>query len=458
MVGIKLNKNESKALYIQLYEALAEDISAGRIASGSRLPSKRQLATELDISQSTVIGAYELLIDNGYVQARERSGYYVNSIRQDPDDPEQHESTKRHKYAFSSNGVALEHKCDSFSRIIEKLSFNSSDIYNSYVSRLGDIRLRRAICAYLYKMHGISCTPAQIVIGAGVEYLTDALMRIFDSNAKIAFESPCNTRMLDIVRRSRFKNICCIDTVDGKIDMDELYRCGADILLVQSCFTFPANETILHETKLQLLNWCAKHTDRYIIEGMHDNEFYYGDTPPKPLFSMDTNNRIILAGSFKRSIGCGVPLAYMVLPKALIDEFNHHNNLYMPLVSNFIQLAAEEFIRKGEIYKNISQLKKIYKKKRDYALKCLGASALKNKIEIFGTDAGTHFCIKVNDTRSSAELREAALSKGVKLARLAVFTQNASPAKYKSAFIFGYGEASESDIREGIRLLEEAWM
>ncbi len=458
MLGINLNKTDTKSLYIQLYEALAEDISAGRIAAGSRLPSKRQLSEQLGISQSTVLGAYELLIDNGYIQARERSGYYVNSIRLDPDDPEEHERASRHQYSFSSNGVALDHRCEAFVRIVERLSFRADTIYNSYIDGLGDVKLNHAICSYLYKLHGVSCTPQQIVIAAGVEYLTDALLRIFDSNSTIAFESPCNNKMHDLIRQRNFKRICNIDTCNGKIDIDALYSSGADILLAQSCYTFPANETVLDETKLQILSWCAKQSNRYIIEGMHDNEFYYGNTPPKTMFSMDYNNRVILAGSFRRSIGCGVPLAYMVLPKNLIDEFNRHNILYMPLISNFIQLACEEFIRTGEIYKNIDKLKKTYLEKRDYAIRCFKNSALRDKIEIFGTDAGTHFCIKVNDQRSSAQLRELALNKGVKLARLAVFMQNPSPEKYKNAFIFGYGESSKEDLKNGIKLLEAAWI
>lgn len=456
MTNIHLNKSGDEALYIQLYEQILDNIMSGRLSAGSRLPSKRALADELDISQSTVMNAYSMLIDNNFVEARERSGYYVLNTRSDPDDFEEVGETAP-QYVFSTNGTFLEHRCEELTRIIKRLSINADCIYNSYVSQWGDIKLRRAISAYLYKMYGVTCSAHQIVIGAGSEYLIQWLLRTFSSSNKIAFESPCNVKMLDIVRSMNFKDVCCITTLDGELDIQALYNSGADIFLTQSCYTFPANETTQEHTKRALINWSVQTPNRFIIESMHDNEFYYTEKPEQPLYNFDNNGKVILTGSFRKSIGWGFPLAYMVLPKTIVEQFGTMNILYMPMVSNFVQLIAEEFIESGGIYKNISTLKKAYRTKRDFAINCLKSSSIGKNISIFGADAGTHFCINVHSCKTSAELRAAALNKGVKLTRLCTYVQNICPKKYENAFPFGYAETSEKDIATGVYLLAQAW-
>ena len=63
--------------YMQLYRQLRRDIVSGAFAFGSRLPSKRLLAEESSVSVITVQRCYSILSDEGYIEARERSGYFV---------------------------------------------------------------------------------------------------------------------------------------------------------------------------------------------------------------------------------------------------------------------------------------------------------------------------------------------------------------------------------------------
>ena len=68
---------ENRPVYLQLYRQLRDDIIGGAFAYDSRLPSKRLLAEETGVSTITVEHAYALLCDEGYAEARERSGYFV---------------------------------------------------------------------------------------------------------------------------------------------------------------------------------------------------------------------------------------------------------------------------------------------------------------------------------------------------------------------------------------------
>ena len=68
---------QQKPAYLQLYETLRERITRGLWAYGDRLPSRRQTAREENLSVITVEHSYELLCQEGYIEARPRSGYYV---------------------------------------------------------------------------------------------------------------------------------------------------------------------------------------------------------------------------------------------------------------------------------------------------------------------------------------------------------------------------------------------
>ena len=63
--------------YLQLYKQVREDIVQGIYPHNTKLPSKRIIADEVGVSTVTVEHAYALLADEGYIEARERSGYFV---------------------------------------------------------------------------------------------------------------------------------------------------------------------------------------------------------------------------------------------------------------------------------------------------------------------------------------------------------------------------------------------
>jgi len=72
----KIDKS-TRPVYLQIYKQIKEDIINGNYPFNTKLPSKRLLADETETSTVTVEHAYELLCDEGYVESRERSGFFV---------------------------------------------------------------------------------------------------------------------------------------------------------------------------------------------------------------------------------------------------------------------------------------------------------------------------------------------------------------------------------------------
>ena len=74
---ICLDPAGEKPLYQQLYDSLVEQIRSGALRTEDKLPGKRSLASQLAVAVNTVDTAYQMLVAEGYLEARERSGFYV---------------------------------------------------------------------------------------------------------------------------------------------------------------------------------------------------------------------------------------------------------------------------------------------------------------------------------------------------------------------------------------------
>lgn len=72
-----MERNSRTSLYEKLYNEIKQEIICGKLKEGAKLPSKRAQAERLGISVVTVENAYAQLLAEGYIAARERSGYYV---------------------------------------------------------------------------------------------------------------------------------------------------------------------------------------------------------------------------------------------------------------------------------------------------------------------------------------------------------------------------------------------
>lgn len=81
---------DTQSLYIDLYEKLKKQIIEGQYQSNDRFPSKRQLSEHLSLSQTTIEHAYQLLLDEGFIYSKPRSGYYVSDIESLPVLPKQY--------------------------------------------------------------------------------------------------------------------------------------------------------------------------------------------------------------------------------------------------------------------------------------------------------------------------------------------------------------------------------
>ena len=183
---ICLDAAGEKPLYEQLYDSLSAQIRSGTLQAGDRLPGKRSLASQLAVAVNTVDTAYQMLVAEGYLEARERSGFFVLECAgappqaAEPAEAGGEEAPPEPEVRFDLSTGSVDTALFPFrtwGRIQKELLYHGEGLLR-HGHRQGDGELRRELAAYLRAYRGVVCAPEQIVVGAGVEYLLGLLAQL----------------------------------------------------------------------------------------------------------------------------------------------------------------------------------------------------------------------------------------------------------------------------------------
>ena len=235
---INLDSRSKKPLYEQIYDYIKSDIQNGRIPYGEKLPSTRALAKYLEVSRSTVELAYEQLLSEGYIESAPYRGFFVAQIdelyqlKKEEKKPERKREKKRiYRYDFTPNGVDLNSFPYNVWRKLSKdiLLDDRTELFRSGDPQ-GEYGFRGAICNYLYQARGVDCSPEQIVIGAGSDYILILLSMILGKEHTIAFEDPTYKQAYRVIQTLGYETVPVTMDHNG-MRISELEDSEADIAM-----------------------------------------------------------------------------------------------------------------------------------------------------------------------------------------------------------------------------------
>ncbi len=466
-------------MYEQLYRYFAAAIRAGRLRPGERLPSKRALCAHLGVSRSTVETAYGLLAAEGYIRSRPKSGYFVwDFVRLEPDGTERRDGAAafpgprpvpapgpdsggagqgprplktgaRPAFDFSTASVDTSRfPYSSWARLNKEVVYSSPELLQRG-ERQGDRALRESLAAFLAQYRGVSCRPEQIVVGAGMEYLTGLLLQLFAPETVFALEDPgygaVGHAMENLGRRT-----CYIPLDENGMQVQALEDSGAQVAYITPSHQFPMGVTMPAGRRSQLLHWAADR-DRYIVEDDYDSEFRYGTRPVPAMQGMDTRGRVIYTGTFSRSLAPSIRIAYLVLPPALLDRYRALRGHSLSTVSRYEQAVMARFLDQGLYARYLRRVGNLYRQRRAALLEALAAI---RGTEISGSSGGTHFLL-TNRRFSQEELLARAAEAGIRLQGLSGYCRFCVPRP--STLVIGYGGLEDSRIPEAMARLARAW-
>ncbi|MBR2029102.1 MAG: PLP-dependent aminotransferase family protein [Oscillospiraceae bacterium] len=356
-----IDKNSSQSAYIQLYHILRNDIVSGAFPFGSKLPSKRMMAEESDISVITVEHAYSILCDEGYAEARQRSGYFVIYKESDFISSAETAATVSEisDIAVSGeNGFPFSVLAKTMRRVLN--DYGDSIMVKSH--NFGCLQLRSAISAYLARSNGMKVKPEQIIIGAGAEYLYSLIVQLLGKNRIFALENPSYSQIKSVYRANGVKCDMLEMGPDG-IRTSELKRTGATVLHVTPFNSYPSGITARASKRYEYLQW-AKDKNGYIIEDNFDSELTVSTKSEDTVFSLSDSGNVIYINTFSHTIAPSMRAGYMVLPQELVEKFHRQLGFYSCTVPVFEQYVLAELINNGDFERNINRIRRLRRKNR----------------------------------------------------------------------------------------------
>lgn len=452
---------QAKPLYHQLYARLTAEIQSGALCAGEKLPAKRKLAADLHISLNTVDTAYQMLAAEGYVTAKPRSGFYVRSIeRLAPrvriaDAPAVAPVTAP-RYAYDFETASIDTALFPFQtwrRLWRDAAANPALL--NHGARQGDANLRGAIATYLHEYRGAQCCAAQIVVGAGLEYLLGMLARLFHT-ATFAVENPGYARTHRILENNGAA-VTFIPVDENGLSATALATSGATLAYVTPSHQFPSGVTMPIGRRIALLAW-AKRTGGYLIEDDYDSEFRFDGKPLASLQGLDDSGHVIYISTFSKSIAPAIRIGYMVLPLPLLAVFEAEFGFYSSTVSRFEQQTLFRFMQEGYFARHLGRLRNTYRIRRDMLVNALAAAFGRENFTLHGAHTGLHLLLQLRTAESERALVEKAAAHGVHLNGLSAYYAADTVAQCPPhTVVLGYAGLTEKEISAAVAALKEAW-
>lgn len=349
-----IDAGTAKKAYIQLYEQLRHDIINSVYKFGDKLPSKRILADETLTSVITVEHAYGILCDEGYIESKERSGYFVTYRKSDflpIAEVEAHEPPSVHYHDHTSEfpfSVLAKTMRNVISKYGEDILIKSPNA--------GCFELRKAISDYLARSKGMRVSPGQIVIGSGAEYLYGLIVQFLGRDRIYALEDPSYEKIHSVYKANGAKCDLLKLGKDG-ILTSQLSKTKACVLHITPFRSFPSGVTASASKRNEYIKWA---TDRnaVIIEDDFNSEFTVSTKNEDTVFSLEPTRCVIYVNTFTKTIAPSMRIGYMVLPEDLVEPFFDKMGFYSCTVPVFEQYVLAEFIAQGDFERHINRTRR----------------------------------------------------------------------------------------------------
>lgn len=346
--------SSTKKAYMQLYEQLRSDIINLVYKYGDKLPSKRILAEETLTSVITVEHAYGILCDEGYIESRERSGYFVTYRKNDffpiAENETQDISLSHHHY--NTNEFPFSVLAKTMRNVITKYSENI--LIKS--PNAGCAELRKAISDYLARGKGINVSYNQIVIGSGAEYLYGLIVQFLGRDKIYALENPSYEKILSVYKANGAKCDLLKLGKDG-ILTSQLAKSKARVLHITPFRSFPSGITATASKRNEYIKW-AKDRNGVIIEDDFNSEFTVSTKNEDTVFSLEPTRSVIYVNTFTKTISPSMRIGYMVLPENLVKPFFDKMGFYSCTVPIFDQYVLAEIISSGDFERHINRTRR----------------------------------------------------------------------------------------------------
>ena len=347
----------TRPAYVRLYETIRKEILAGRFPYRSKLPGKRIIADHYGISVITVAHAMALLVEEGYISARERSGCFV--VYKSADNYQGTGLSDAAGFATLDQPSSVD--VDGFpfpalARTMRRVLAEQAENILQKSPNQGLFCLRQALSNYLARSRGIFAEPEQIIVGAGAEYLYGQIVEMLGKNRIWAIESPSYEK-IEQVYTAREISLDSLPLGRDGIVSDSLWHTSASVLHISPYRSYPSDVTASASKRTEYLQW-GNQENHYLIEDDFESEFSVQHKPMDTLFSLSNNGNVIYLNTFSRTLSPAFRVGYMVLAPVLLPLYQDRAGFYSCTVPAYEQYVLAELINSGDFERHIRRVRR----------------------------------------------------------------------------------------------------
>lgn len=447
--AFSLQADSDEVLYRQLYLRFKDAIINGSYPPGSRVPSIRTMAQQLNVSRNTVEMAYDLLVGEGLFISNGQAGTSV--ARQLPRRPigqqeEPHPASAPSRMLPFQIGVPAQ---DAFPR---KLWSSLSQAYLKDYSnmalgnadRLGYAPLRGAIAAYLNISRGIPCVAEQVIVTSGYRQSLQLLLSgLLENGGSVWTEDPCYPPTRLILEQSRIAHYPLPVDAQGVIVQEARVSAeSANVAIVTPANQSPLGMMMSLRRKGELLDWAVNNRG-WIIEDDYDSEFC-GDSRLAPtVSSLDRDGRTFYLGTFSKTLSPALRLAYVVVPYRQIAHFSQLAANLLDGCPLHSQLILEGMMTQGHYVRHIKKMRTLYNTRRKAMMHAL-ESRLGGRLRVSPDSTGLCLLAHLAPGLSDVEVMTRAEAAGLAVGAL---SPRALKHDYGQALLLGFANfSSEQEV------------
>jgi GntR family transcriptional regulator/MocR family aminotransferase len=490
-------------LHQQVYRALLGEILEGRLASGERVPSTRDVAGLLKVSRNTALLAYEQLLAEGFITPRSGAAGTVVATVLPPDGyvarPKRRPSLMRparlapatapalaavgERYVKSARACAHDLGLASLTwemsppairydfrpgrasfgdvpyalwrRLMNARARDAKVADLEYGPPNGRRELREAISARLRRLRGLDADPDNIVIVNGTQQGLDLISRVLvNPGDRVLMEEPHYTGARCAFAAAGADLVFSpVDDHGIRVPSTGSGRRPFRLAYITPSHQFPTGAVLSMERRLRLIAWAARE-GAFIVEDDYDGEYRYDGPPLQALTGMDRSGCTIYVGTFSKILFPALRLGYLVLPTPLVEPIVATKAIADTGSPALMQLALADFIAEGHFDRYLRRTTASNAARRDALMAAIDAT-FGDRATVSGASAGLHLLMWLRGRRGGVIRDVHARAERAGVGAYTVEAFYATPPE-RTGILLGFAPLMPADIREGIRRLAGA--
>jgi DNA-binding transcriptional MocR family regulator len=466
-------------LYEDVASRLIRMIDAGTLPVGSRVPSVRKLAREFKVSIATVIAAYRALEDQGRLEARPQSGFYVKATRRQhvaeppiSSPPEQPSLVTVGDLAMqlltefnhpgvvplgAAMGAVSDWPMKRVHALMNSIGRSQPLLSAAYAPPTGVPELRREIARH-YVNAGCSFAPDDIVVTCGaLEAINLCLRAVTQPGDTVALESPTYWGILQALELFGLKALEIPTHPRTGVSLDALdvvlsQKLVKAVVLIPSVNN-PLGSVMPEDHKRRVIDM-TRAAGVPLIEDDIYAELAYQPLRPRAARSHDPapshESHVMLCGGVSKTIATGLRIGWCMPGRWRNDvaKAKAWLNIASPTLP---QLALSQFLEHGGFDRHIRKVRATYQKQVELMSELL-AQHLPTNSRITRPQGGFLLWVELPDSIDSVKLHQQALKKNISICPGVVFS---ATAKYRNYIRINCGMPWKPDIQPAVQQLGE---